>query len=122
MAAKVARLGIVREKDLLYFVKAGAVWKTQRKQSGKPLGKPQKVVDVDADFDSSKFLYFVDKDGDVSRTSRSIGGQTRKKKAAKKKAAKKKPAKKKTAKKKPAKKKPAKKKAAKKKTAKKKKK
>lgn len=46
------------------------------------------------------YLYFVDKDGDISRTKMARGGQKRKKKATKKKAAKKKVAKKKAGKKK----------------------
>ena len=101
----VARLGIVREKDMMYYVKDGTVWKVRRKQPGVPKGKPEKVADGGFEMDNN-YIYFVDKDGDVSRAKRAVGGQKRKKppkkaakKAAKKKAAKKKPAKKKAAKK-----------------------
>ena len=51
------------------------------------------------------WLYFIDKDGDISRVKMARGGQKKKKKAVKKKAVKKKVVKKKVVKKKPAKKK-----------------
>ena len=123
MAEKVAKTGVAREKDFMYYVKDGAVWKVQRKQPGVPKGRPEKVVDGGFQMDTN-FIYFVDRDGDVSRANRAIGGQKRKKtgrvakrrsaaKKAPKKAAKKAAPKKKSAGK--AKKAPAKKKAAKKK-------
>jgi trigger factor len=117
MAEKVAKLGVNREKDFMYYVKDGGVWKVQRKQPGVPKGRPEKVADGGVEMDTD-YIYFVDRDGDIARAKRAVGGQKRKKtvrgkaKAAPKKkaAAKKKPAKK-AAKKKPApKKKPAKKK------------
>jgi hypothetical protein len=121
MAEKVAKLGVAREKDFMYYVKDGAVWKVQRKQPGVPKGRPEKVADGGFQMDTN-YIYFVDRDGDVARAKRAIGGQKRKKTAkaakrrgpAKKAAAKKsaKPAKKSAgkAKKSPAKKKPGKKK------------
>jgi len=97
MAEKVARLAIVRDKDTMLYVKDGTVWKVRRKQPGVPKGKPEKVADGGFEMDNN-YIYFVDKDGDVSRAKRAIGGQKRKKpaKKAKKKVAKKakKPAKK----------------------------
>ena len=96
MQEKVARLSIVREKDMMYYVKDGAVWKVRRKQPGVPKGKPEKVADGGFEMDNN-YIYFVDKDGDVSRAKRAVGGQKRKKTAKKaKKTAKKakKPAKK----------------------------
>jgi len=112
MAEKVAKLGVNREKDFMYYVKDGAVWKVQRKQPGVPKGRPEKVADGGVAMDTN-YIYFVDRDGDIARAKRAVGGQKRKKtvrKAAKKKpvakkAAKKKPVAKKAAKKKPAKKK-----------------
>jgi hypothetical protein len=104
MAEKVARLGIRREKDMMYFIKDGAVWKVPRKQPGQPKGRQEKVADGGFTQDNN-YIYFLDKDGDVSRAARAVGGQKRAKKA-------KKPAKKKVVKK--AAKKPAKKKAVKK--------
>ena len=103
MAEKVEKLGVTRDKDFMYYVKDGAVWRVQRKQPGVPKGRPEKVADGTFRMDTD-FIYFVDKDGDVSRAKRAIGGQKRKKSAGKakrassaKKAAKKKPAKKKAA-------------------------
>ena len=105
MAEKVKKLGITRDKDFMLYVKDGDVWKVRRKQPGLPKGKPEKVADGGFEMDNN-YIYFVDKDGDVSRAKRAVGGQKRKK-AAKKKVVRK-PAKKKVVKK------PAKKKAAKK--------
>jgi len=98
MAEKVAKLSVSREKDFMYYVKDGAVWKVKRKQPGVQKGKPEKVIDGNFEMDTD-FIYFVDRDGDVSRAKRAVGGQKRKKKpaAAKKAAAKKKVASKKKA-------------------------
>src|SRR3954465_14772415 len=109
MAEKVAKLGISRDKDYMLYVKDGSVWRVRRKQPGLPKGKPEKVADGGFEMDNN-YIYFVDKDGDVSRAKRAVGGQKRKKtpaqkKKSKKKAAKKKPAKKASKKKAPAKKK-----------------
>jgi hypothetical protein len=80
MAEKVAKLGVKREKDFMYYVKDGEVWKVQRKQPGVPKGRPEKVVDGGFDVDTN-YIYFVDRDGDVARAKRAVGGQKRKKKA-----------------------------------------
>lgn len=113
MAEKVKKLGIARNKDFMLYVKDGDVWQVRRKQPGVPKGKPEKVADGGFEMDNN-YIYFVDKDGDVSRAKRAVGGQKRKKvvkkKATKKPASKKKAAKKPTNKKKAAAKKPAKKK------------
>jgi len=101
MAEKVAKLGLHREKDFMYYVKDGAVWKVQRKQPGVPKGKPEKVADGNVQMDTN-YIYFVDRDGDMARAKRAIGGQKRKKtaRAAKRRpAARKSPAKKSAAKK-----------------------
>src|SRR6476661_8122507 len=90
MAEKVAKLGVAREKDFMYYVKDGAVWKVQRKQPGVPKGRPEKVADGGFQMDTN-YIYFVDRDGDVARAKRAIGGQKRKKTA---KAAKRRPARK----------------------------
>ena len=83
MAEKVAKLGVSREKDFMYYVKDGGVWKVQRKQPNVPKGKPEKVADGGFEMDTN-YIYFVDRDGDVARAKRAVGGQKRKKKAAKK--------------------------------------
>ena len=88
MAEKVAKLGVNREKDFMYYVKDGAVWKVQRKQPGVPKGRPERVADGGVEMDTN-YIYFVDRDGDIARAKRAIGGQKRKKKAGAKKAKKK---------------------------------
>jgi len=95
MGEKVAKLGVNREKDFMYYVKDGNVWKVQRKQPGVPKGRPEKVSDGGVEMDTN-YIYFLDRDGDIARAKRAIGGQKRKKKAGakKKKAAKKKSTKK----------------------------
>ena len=90
MQEKVARPGIVREKDMMYYVKDGSVWKVRRKQPGVPKGKPEKEADGGFEMDNN-YIYFLDKAGDVARAKRAVGGQKRKKAAKKAK----KPAKKK---------------------------
>ena|SRR5437764_863391 len=78
MAEKVAKLGVSREKDFMYYVKDGGVWKVQRKQPGVPKGRPEKVADGGFEMDTN-YIYFVDRDGDVARAKRAVGGQKRKK-------------------------------------------
>jgi hypothetical protein len=88
MAEKVAKLGIKRVKDMMYFIKDGAVWNVPRKQPGQAKGKQEKVADGGFNQDNN-YIYFLDKDGDVSRAARAVGGQKRSKKAKAKKVAKK---------------------------------
>ncbi len=110
MSEKIAKTGIKRDNDLMYYIKGGDVWAVPRKKPGQPKGKATKVAAPGIELDYSKYLYFVDGDGDVARKARQVGGSKRKKtakKAAPKKAAPKKAAQKKAAAKKPAAKKPA---------------
>ena len=107
MGEKIAKLGIKRDNDLMYYVKAekkggktGDVYATPRKRPGQPKGKSQKVAVADVPLDYTKYLYFLDGDGDVARKERQVGGSPRKGKA--KAAAKPKKAAKKVAAKKPA--------------------
>ncbi len=107
MGEKIAKLGIKRDNDLMYYIKNGDVWATPRKKPGQPKGKATKVAPAGVEMDYSKYLYYLDGDGDVARKERQVGGSKRKstKKAAPKKAAPKKAAAKKgAAKKAPAKK------------------
>ena len=110
MGEKIAKLGIKRDNDLMYYIKKGDVWATPRKKPNQPKGKASKVADASIEMDYSKYLYYLDGDGDVARKERQVGGSKRKKSAgkkaapAKKAAAKKAPAKKAAAKKAPAKK------------------
>ena len=103
MGEKIAKLGIKRDNDMMYYIKGGDVWATPRKKPGQPKGKAAKVAAAGIDMDYSKYLYYLDGDGDVARKERQVGGSKRKssKKAAAPKKAKaaKKSAAKKTAKK-----------------------
>ena len=94
MAEKVKKLGLTRDKDFMLYVKDGDVWQVRRKQPGVQKGKPEKLAEGGFTMDNN-YIYFVDKNGDVSRAKRAVGGQKRKKAAKKAK----KPAKKKAAKK-----------------------
>jgi hypothetical protein len=112
MGEKIAKLGIKRDNDMMYYIKGGDVWATPRKKPGQPKGKAAKVAAAGIEMDYSKYLYYLDGDGDVARKERQVGGSKRKKSAGKAAPAKKaaKPAPKKAAAKKaPAKKAPAKK-------------
>ena len=108
MGEKIAKTGIKRDNDLMYYIKSGDVWATPRKKPGQPKGKAAKVAAAGIEMDYSKYLYYLDGDGDVARKERQVGGSKRKskKKGAAKKSAPKKAAKKpaKKAAKKPAKK------------------
>jgi len=75
MSDKVARLGIKRDNDLMYYIKQGDVWAVPRKQKGQPKGKAKKVASPGIDMDYSKYLYFLDADGDVARKARAGGGK-----------------------------------------------
>ena len=83
MSEKIARLGIERDNDMMYYIKGGDVWATPRKQPGKPKGKAQKVAATGIDLDYSKYIYFLDSDGDVARKARALGGGRRAKAKAK---------------------------------------
>ena len=89
MGEKIAKLGIKRDNDMMYYIKNGDVWATPRKKPGQPKGKAAKVAAAGVEMDYSKFLYYLDGDGDVARKERQVGGSKRKSKAPAKKAAKK---------------------------------
>ena len=78
MAEKIARLGIERDNDLMYYIKNGDVWATPRKKPGQPKGRPQKVASAGVDLDYSQYIYFLDSDGDIARKARATGGGRRK--------------------------------------------
>lgn len=81
MSDKIARLGIVRDNDMMYYIKKGDVWATPRKQKGQPKGKAQKIESTGLALDYSKYIYYLDGDGDVARKARALGGGGRKAKA-----------------------------------------
>src|SRR6188768_1872060 len=78
MGEKIAKLGIKRDNDLMYYIKNGDVWATPRKKPGQPKGKAAKVAAAGVEMDYSKFLYYLDGDGDVARKERQVGGSKRK--------------------------------------------
>jgi len=87
MGEKIAKLGIKRDNDMMYYIKSGDVWATPRKKPGQPKGKAAKVAAAGIEMDYSKYLYYLDGDGDVARKERQVGGSKRKsKKSAPKKA------------------------------------
>lgn len=81
MGEKIAKTGIKRDNDLMYYIKNGDVWATPRKKPGQPKGKAQKVAAAGVEMDYSKYLYYLDGDGDVARKERQVGGSKRKKSA-----------------------------------------
>jgi len=81
---KIAKLKIVRDNDLMYYIKNGDVWASPRKQPGRPKGKARKIADAGVAMDYSKYLYYLDGDGDVARKARNVGGKRKKKAALKK--------------------------------------
>jgi hypothetical protein len=78
MGEKIAKLGIKRDNDMMYYIKNGDVWATPRKKPGQPKGKAAKVAAAGVEMDYSKFLYYLDGDGDVARKERQVGGSKRK--------------------------------------------
>src|SRR5579872_640883 len=82
MGEKIFKTGIKRDNDLMYYIKGGDVWATPRKKPGQPKGKAQKVAAAGIEMDYSKYLYYLDGDGDVARKERQVGGTKRAKKAA----------------------------------------
>jgi hypothetical protein len=104
MGEKIAKLGIKRDNDMMYYIKTGDVWATPRKKPGQPKGKAAKVANAGVEMDYSKYLYYLDGDGDIARKERQVGGSKRKSSKPAAKSAAKKPAAKKAAKKAPAKK------------------
>ena len=74
MGEKIAKLGIKRDNDMMYYIKTGDVWATPRKKPGQPKGKAAKVAAAGIEMDYSKYLYYLDGDGDVARKERQVGG------------------------------------------------
>src|SRR5499426_4867581 len=99
MGEKIAKLGIKRDNDMMYYIKSGDVWATPRKKPGQPKGKAAKVAAAGIEMNYAQYLYYLDGDGDIARKERQVGGSKRKSKksAAPKKAAAKKAAPKKAA-------------------------
>ena len=80
MGEKLVKLGIKRDNDLMYYISKGDVYAVPRKKPGQPKGKAQKVANGGIELDYSKYLYYLDGDGDVARKERQVGGSKRKSK------------------------------------------
>lgn len=73
MAKKLYKTGIKRDKDHMYYIKAGAIWAAPMKRKGKKTSGRKVKIEQFAkadELDYSKFLYYIDKDGDVACSSR----------------------------------------------------
>src|SRR5438477_171674 len=107
MAEVVSKIGVKRESGYLYFLRGSDVWKAPMKRAGGPstAGHAEKVAPGHFTREEG-YLYFLDKNGNIARAKRAVGGQKRKKtkRTAAKKATKKPAKKAKKAAKKPAKK------------------
>jgi hypothetical protein len=79
MAQKVAKLGIQRDNNYLYYIKGGDVWQVPRKRPGMKKQKGSKLEAGGVTMESG-FIYFLDKSGDIARVKAAVGGQKRKKK------------------------------------------
>lgn len=67
MAQKIAKAGVKRQKNFLYYIdKQGDVSRAKMARGGKKGGKPEKVAKVGVKKEKG-YLYFLDKQGDVSR-------------------------------------------------------
>ena len=80
MAQKVAKLGIQRDNNYLYYIKGGDVWQVPRKRPGMKKQKGAKLAAGGVTMEGG-FIYFLDKAGDIARVKAAVGGQKRKKKA-----------------------------------------
>jgi ParB family chromosome partitioning protein len=76
-AEKVARTGVKRDQNTMYFVRDGDVWGMPRRQPGKPAGKAQLIAKGAVQMDLTTYLYYVDADGDIARVQRQRGGAAR---------------------------------------------
>jgi hypothetical protein len=72
MAEKIMRLGIRGNRDFMLYVSGGAVWRIRKRKAGssaqKP--KPERITDPNLFPMDDDYIYFVDRDGDVSRARR----------------------------------------------------
>lgn len=71
MAQKVAKLGIEREAAFMYFIAGGDVWRVPREPDAS--SKRQKVARAGVEM-NDMYIYFLDRDGDIARAKRQVGG------------------------------------------------
>lgn len=67
---KVARLGIKRIDEEVYFVKQGDVWATTHRVPGQPKPPRRRVAIVGLSMNLKLYHYYLDADGDITRTPR----------------------------------------------------
>ena len=65
---KVFVTNIKRDASLMYYIREGNVWATSRQRGG----ERSMVAETNLIIDHATYLYFVDQDGDVSRTRRQV--------------------------------------------------
>jgi hypothetical protein len=70
MSEKIVKLGIARDPDLLYFIRDGDVWAVPRRKPGQPPEPERKIADGAVEMDMTRYLYFLDEDGDLARVER----------------------------------------------------
>lgn len=88
---KVLRVGINKEPGWLFYFDNGNIMRTRMKRGTRkrqPKDKPQIVLKTAIEREDG-FLYYIDAQGDVSRSVASRSGSVRKKRTAKKKSTKK---------------------------------
>jgi SAM-dependent methyltransferase len=62
----VARLGLVRDSEYMYYVKKGRVWRRPLA----PGGEPELVAEPGIAIDDRKYVYFLDEHGHIARIAR----------------------------------------------------
>jgi len=72
MAEKIVRLGIRGNRDFMLYVKGGAVWRVRKKSDSSSAQKlkPERITEPKLFPMDDDYIYFVDRDGDVSRARR----------------------------------------------------
>ena len=83
MAEKVTRLGVKREAGYLYFLRGTDVYKTPMKKAGQKSAAGKATLICNGSFEREEgYLYFLDHNGDISRSRRAaVGKKPRKRKS-----------------------------------------
>lgn len=66
------RTSVQRDADYLYFLKADGVWRIRRKAPGIVDENAECVLTIAIELDYKTHLYFLDADGNVARTPRTL--------------------------------------------------
>jgi hypothetical protein len=73
---KLYRTGLVRDRDLMYYVKNGDVWAVPRKKPGEEKGAAIQLTHIGFAMDYGRYLYWLDGDGDIAVKLRRVGGDS----------------------------------------------